>query len=354
MKKTIYTLLFIVLCLSTNAFAISETVTLVAPNTLSSTLVNDKTQITDLTIIGEIDQRDFAFMNTQMTSLANLDLGNAVIKYYTSTYKGDTIPSNAFKSNLALVTVTLPQNLEAVGTYAFDACANLTTVNYNSSLKYIESYAFRGNAKLSSKPENLSLTGVGGYAFANCEGLIGDLVLNEGLTLVGTGGFTACQGLTSVTLPSTVTRLDQSAFSGKTGTVSNITKFTVRATTPPTLGTSVFIRKNPGAVLYVPAESVSLYEAAAQWTDLVINPITTVSVETVQQSKLKLSKTNNEISISADEKIDQILLYDNCGRLLINKRFRENNAQIELPAKGSYIIKVLFNERNIESLKLIN
>lgn len=353
MKKAIYSLLFIALCTSTNAFAISETVTLAEPNTLSTSLVNDKAQITDLTIIGELDQRDFAFMNTQMTSLTNLDLESAVIKPY-STYKRDTIPSKAFENNAILVSVTLPQSLEAIGTYAFSTCINLTTVNYNSGLKYIEAHALKNNPKLVSKPENLSLTGVGGYAFANCEALLGDLVLNEGLTLVGTGGFTACQGLTSVTLPSTLNRLDQSSFSGKTGTVSNITKFTVHAITPPTLGTSVFIRKNPAAVLYVPAESVDVYEAAAQWTDFIINPITTVSVETPLQSKLKYSISNNNITITADDKMDQILLFDYSGRLLFNTTTSESNLQIALPGKGCYIAKVIFNNRKIESIKVIN
>ena len=96
------------------------------------------------------------------------------------------------------------------------------------------------------------------------------------------GAFEDCTGLTSIDIPELVARIQEGAFAN----CANLTSVTCRATTPPHMGPSecessagsdydygrAFFNVPCGNIpLYVPAESVELYEEAEQWRDF--NPI---------------------------------------------------------------------------------
>ena len=57
------------------------------------------------------------------------------------------IKESAFSGN-GFTSITLPEGLITIGTYAFSSCGNLQEVNLPSSLTTIESYAFRQSRKL--------------------------------------------------------------------------------------------------------------------------------------------------------------------------------------------------------------
>ncbi len=86
--------------------------------------------------------------------------------------------------------------------------------------------------------------------------------IGELCTSIGSATFEGCTGLTSVTIPKFVISIDDSAFANCT----NLTTITVEATTPPTLGDSVFDSTN-NAPIYVPSESVETYKVASGWSD---------------------------------------------------------------------------------------
>ena len=99
-----------------------------------------------------------------------------------------------------------------------------------------------------------------GYgAFAN-SGLT-SITLAPNTTSISEGSLSGCVNLTSVDIPASVTSIHNNAFINSTSLAS----VTVRATTPPTLGTNVFDNNASGRKIYVPAASVSAYQAA--WTD---------------------------------------------------------------------------------------
>lgn len=87
----------------------------------------------------------------------------------------------------------------------------------------------------------------------------GALEICEGVTHIGRSAFQNGTSLTSATLPSTLTRIDETVFDGCSG----LTSVTVNATTPPTLYGSAFGGSYP---IYVPAESVDAYKAANNWS----------------------------------------------------------------------------------------
>ena len=106
------------------------------------------------------------------------------------------------------------------------------------------------------------VTTMGNYVFYYCEGLT-SVTIGNGVTSIGNYVFYYCSGLTTITIPDSVTSIGYSAFSN----CSKLTSVTIQATTPPSLGSSVFSSTN-NCPIYVPAESVDRYKAATNWSSL--------------------------------------------------------------------------------------
>lgn len=123
-------------------------------------------------------------------------------------------------------------------------------------LLYYSSDYFTASVAL---PEGIEVIGANAFIYAS---LTGDLVLPSSLRIIGDGAFAyGNTALTSVTIPNSVTSIGNYVFNGCTG----LTSISVKATTPPTLGTSVFNSTN-NCPIYVPAESVDTYKAATNWS----------------------------------------------------------------------------------------
>lgn len=75
--------------------------------------------------------------------------------------------------------------------------------------------------------------------------------------------FMPALALASVTIPATITSISDSAFVN----CIVLTSLTSEATTPPTLGENVFAGVDKSIPLYVPRESIALYQAADQWKE---------------------------------------------------------------------------------------
>jgi len=75
--------------------------------------------------------------------------------------------------------------------------------------------------------------------------------------------FMPALALESVTIPATITSIGDSAFVN----CIVLTSLTSEATTPPNLGENVFAGVDKSIPLYVPGESIALYQAADQWKE---------------------------------------------------------------------------------------
>ena len=89
---------------------------------------------------------------------------------------------------------------------------------YTSNDK-LGSYAFYGCIGLTSLTIPSSVTSMGESAFKGCSGLT-SLVILSGVTSIGESAFSDCIGLTSLTIPSSVTSIGDYAFSGCIGLTS--------------------------------------------------------------------------------------------------------------------------------------
>ena len=159
------------------------------------------------------------------SNLKTLNIGNEV----------KTIPSYAFCNCDGLTSITIPNSVTEIGSYAFYGCSNLETVINLSNLifskgsegyGYIAYYACRviNDPNVSmvedfvfSKVDNVNI--LGAY-LGNATELILPTDFNGENYIIGDSAFYGCSGLTSITIPNSVTTIGSSAFWGCTGLTS--------------------------------------------------------------------------------------------------------------------------------------
>ena len=104
------------------------------------------------------------------------------------------------------------------------------------------------------------VTSIGGYAFYHCS-LLNSVELPNSITTIGNRAFEGCTQLTEITIPSGVTEIDEFAF------YSGLRRLKMLPTTPPKLGYSFPFGASTGnMVIEVPANSLSAYQSATNWS----------------------------------------------------------------------------------------
>lgn len=138
----------------------------------------------------------------------------------TSITMGDsvtTIGQQAFQSCYSLTSINIPNSVTYIGFYAFNGCTNLPV---ESNLRYADKYLVGAVDKTLDTYEIREDTRiVGKYAFKDCSNLTSITIPNS-VTSIDDGAFWGCSGLTSITIPNSVTYIDGSAFWGCSGLTS--------------------------------------------------------------------------------------------------------------------------------------
>ena len=185
-------------------------------------------------------------------NITNLDL-NSPITYQGKSYSVTSIGAGAFANCSSLTSVTIPNSVTSIGDGAFVGCDGLTSVTIPNSVTSIGGVAFFYCSGLTSITIPNSVTSIGESAFNNCSGLT-SIVVEQGNTVYDSrdncnaiietatntlirgcqntiipnsvtsireySAFSGCSGLTSITIPNSVTSIGDKAFSGCTGLIS--------------------------------------------------------------------------------------------------------------------------------------
>ena len=122
-----------------------------------------------------------------------------------------SIGDYAFYSSDALTSITIPNSVTSIGDYAFGYCEALTSITLPDSVTSIGSNVFWETPWFESKKENNTFVIVSGILIDSekCEG---DIVIPEGVKIIGGSVFKGCSALTSITIPDGVTNIGNSAF----------------------------------------------------------------------------------------------------------------------------------------------
>ena len=179
-----------------------------------------------------------------------------------------TIQGNTFLNCESLTSVTIPNSVTAIEWCAFEGCKSLTNITLPDSVTSIGERAFSGCTSLTSITISNCLTTIGNSAFYNCTSLT-SITIPNGVTTIGNSAFSGCESLASVTIGDSVTTIGNGVFEG----CDNLESVYCKATTPPSLGESVFDTFAYNLKIYVPNESVEAYKVASGWSKYASNII---------------------------------------------------------------------------------
>ena len=113
-----------------------------------------------------------------------------------------------------------------------------------------------------------NVTSIGNGAFRNCSNLK-SITIPESVKIIGDNAFYNCTSLKFIAIPESVAGIGgilDKAFYG----CSSLKDIVCKATTPPTMGNSVF---NSNPTIYVPETSIEKYRSASGWSNQTLQPI---------------------------------------------------------------------------------
>ena len=149
---------------------------------------------------------------TPMHYASNLYVNNELLTDLTIPEDITQLVDFTFYSCENLSSVTVPETVSNVGYYSFAECTNLSNVTLPDGLQRIEKCAFSGCTSLEEIAIPEGVTEICDYAFAAC-GLT-SFTVPESITVIGNGMFSGCTNLTTINIHDGVNKIGGGTFSG--------------------------------------------------------------------------------------------------------------------------------------------
>lgn len=162
--------------------------------------------------------------------------------------------AHAFEGYDNLRSVVFQKDISAIYKSAFLNCTNLTDITFEGDVEYIGPYTFDGTPWLGNQPDGEIYIGKLLYKYKGEMPYNTSIAVNEGTEYICQSAFDCCEGLTSITLPSSLKQIHDYAFNG----CNNLKEIYCKALTPPSIN-SYYNNFHEGVVIYVPKGTREAY-----------------------------------------------------------------------------------------------
>lgn len=266
----------------------------------------------------------------------------------------EVVGERAFsRSGLRSVDLSGAAALDSVGAWAFAEAPALTSVRLGSAASVGEGIVFMCPA-LESLTLSAATDHMPAYACVHDRALIASDIIPDGTRIIGAHALHGLSAVTELTIPASVTRIDERAMAGMTG----LQTVTVASATPASLGEAVWEGVDQSSVtLEVPRGASADYEAAAQWQDFRVNDAAAIDELTAGATvpRVRGRFAGHELQIEAiDADMARIAIHDPAGVLLLALEPYDRNVSVDTDGLATrvYIIAVTLTDGNTVTLKL--
>ena len=156
----------------------------------------------------------------------------SVITYKGKTYSTYSINSESFKDCKKLTELIVPDSVRYVSSLSIMGCTELVSIKVSPTNPYLDSrnncngviHTQRKELMLGCKTTVIpnGVTSIGSGAFSYCDGIV-SLDIPSSITSIGSFAYCGCNGLTTIDIPNSVKTIEASAFSG----CQNVTTITI-------------------------------------------------------------------------------------------------------------------------------
>lgn len=272
----------------------------------------------------------------------------------------------AFWNCKSLEEIDIPESVTAINPAVFTACRSIKRISAGKNLKYIEPGSFMQCTSLDNieiPDENPYFKAEGGTVYTKDgetllahAGSAESFAIPQGVKTIANSAFWYCENLKAVTLPTSLTTIEQDAFNGSgLSTVSipqsvetigdmafayckSLDTVKVKWENPPIIANGTF--QNHANILIVPAGTLNFYKTAAGWCMFqnICDPTEIETVKTTAET-LRITPGKGTVEIESLSFQGKIRILSSTGESVQTLKLKNGKKSVfSLPA-GIYIIK---------------